>query len=90
MRFILGGAAALLLLSACGSREQAGSDTAGSGDEARAAHAAMIADAIEANPVAADSILRAAGYTAVTFERLMYEIARDSVMSAVYTSAKGR
>ena len=54
----------------------------------RARSAAAIANAIAAKPAAADSILRAAGYTAEEFEQLMYDIAADSAMSAAYATAK--
>ncbi len=56
----------------------------------RARSAAAVANAIAAKPAAADSILRAAGYTREEFEKLLYDIAADSAMSAVYTAAKTR
>lgn len=56
----------------------------------RAVAAAATANAIEANPSAADSILGAAGYTRDSFQSLMYEIAADSAMSASYAAAKAR
>ncbi|HWE40875.1 MAG TPA: hypothetical protein VG432_00085 [Gemmatimonadaceae bacterium] len=54
----------------------------------RARTAASVANAIEANPAKADSILEAAGYTRDSFQRAMYEIAADSAMSADYAAAK--
>jgi hypothetical protein len=54
----------------------------------RATQAAAIANAIAAKPASADSILKANGYTAESFETLMYEIASDSAMSVAYASAK--
>jgi hypothetical protein len=54
----------------------------------RAQAAAAVADAIAAAPAKGDSILAAAGYTADGFERLMYEIAADSTMSAAYAAAR--
>ena len=56
----------------------------------RARAAAAVADAILARPQAADSILRAAGYTADEYGQLMYDIAADSVMSAEFTAARAR
>ena len=56
----------------------------------RARSVAAVANAIAAKPAAADSILRAAGYTREEFERLLYDIAADSAMSAVYSAAKTR
>lgn len=54
----------------------------------RARAAATIANAIAANPAAADSILTANSHTRESFQRLMYDIAADSALSAVYTAAK--
>ena len=54
----------------------------------RATTAAGVANAIAANPPKADSILGASGYTAESFQRLMYEIAADSAMSAAYAAAR--
>ena len=54
----------------------------------RARTAAAVANAMAANPAAADSILTAAGYTRDSFQELMYDIAADSAMSAVYAAAK--
>lgn len=65
----------------------AAADTTAAG---RARTAAAVANAIETNPAAADSILRAAGHTAEEFEALMYDIAADSAMSAAYAAAKSR
>lgn len=56
----------------------------------RAVAAAALADAIAANPALADSILSSAGYTPDGFQKLMYEIAADSAMSASYTAARRR
>lgn len=77
--------AALILLAACG--------RAGSGDESaaassdRAAKAASVSNAIAAQPAAADSILKANGYTAEEYQRVMFEIAKDSAESARYAAA---
>ena len=84
--------ATLLLLAACAGGDKPGSDTQASAsapagvDRARAA--ATVAHAMAANPSRADSILAAAGYTVDSFERLMYEIAADSVQSAAYAAAR--
>ena len=79
-----------LLLAACagsddGTNTAAARDTTAAG---RARAAAAVANAIAAKPSAADSILRAAGYTPEEFERLLYDIAADSAMSAAYSTAK--
>ena len=88
-------AAALLLIAlGCARGERGDADTtpaaststASPADRARAA--AAVAKAIEANPAGADSILQAAGYTRDSFEKMIYEIAADSVMSAAYAAAK--
>lgn len=90
--------AAVLLLVALGcARQETMSDTAATPDSAtmaananaeRARAAASIANAIAANPAAADSILTAGGHTRESYQALMYEIAADSVMSAAYAAAK--
>ena len=54
----------------------------------RTVTAAHVSDAIKARPAAADSILRANGYTRESFEREMYDIAADSARSAAYVAAK--
>ncbi len=90
-------AAAVLLTTVGCAREANDADTAvafavtasaSTADGARAA--ASIANAIAANPAGADSILRAAGHTRDSFQKMMYEIAADSAMSAAYAAAKGR
>jgi len=93
MRVLYLGLAALLSVSACAKDDkpasESGSATATTpADRARAA--ALTANAIEANPAAADSILKEGGYTRDGFQKLMYEIAGDSAMSAQYASAKAR
>lgn len=97
MRFLCLGAVLLLAATGCVRGESDGRDTArdssavaGAPNTERARSAAAVADAIAANPSAADSILTAAGYTRESFQRLMYEIAADSGMSAAYASAKTR
>ncbi len=92
MRVLYVGLAALLAVSGCKGGEK-GADTAveaatPAADRARSA--AATADAIAANPSAADSILGAAGFTRDSFDKLMFEIAADSAMSAAYAGAKTR
>ena len=62
----------------------------GASDTNRVTTAAAVSNAIAANPAAADSILKANGYTAEEFQRVMYEIASDSAQSAAYAAAKSR
>lgn len=97
MRFLCLAAAVLMAATGCVREESDGRDTArdttavaDASSTERARTAAAVADAIAANPSAADSILTAAGYTRESFQRLMYEIAADSGMSAAYASAKTR
>lgn len=96
MRFLCLGVAALLSLAACAKDDKTASEsdsttaTTATTPAARARAAALTANAIAANPAAADSILKAGGYTPDGFQKLMYEIAADSAMSAAYASAKGR
>lgn len=86
-------AALLVLGTACERTEFPATDTgAASGATTaatdRVATAAMVSNAIAANPAGADSILKANGLTADEFQRLMYDIARDSSQSAAYAAAK--
>lgn len=53
-----------------------------------ATEAARLANAIEALPSSADSILKAAGHTPESFQQLMYDIAADSAMSAEYAATR--
>jgi hypothetical protein len=84
--------ALLLATAACAGGEKKSDTTVVATDAApgsgRARTAASVANAIEANPAKADSILKAAGYTRDSFQQAMYEIAADSVMSAEYAAAK--
>jgi hypothetical protein len=82
--------ALLLAAVACSGRDDRADTTAARDTTAagRARSAAAVANAIAAKPAAADSVLRAAGYTPEEFEQLMYDIAADSAMSAVYAAAK--
>ena len=93
MRYTYLASMALIVGVAC-AREERRADTsaaapaAASAEDERARTAANIANAIAANPAAADSILTAAGHTRESFQRLMYDIAADSALSAVYAAAK--
>ena len=85
--------ALLLATVACVSGEKKSDTTVAAATSAapadnRARTAASVANAIEANPAKADSILKAAGYTRDSFQQAMYEIAADSAMSADYAAAK--
>ena len=97
MRALNGCTALLLLASACARDAGQTADTAARGATAaaatptdRAVTAGEMAKAMAANPAAADSILRANQHTPESFERLMFEIAADSAMSARYAAAKAR
>lgn len=90
MRVLTLGLAALLAVSACAKNDtpaDRGAQMAPSPTEL-ARNAALTANAVAANPAAADSILKAAGHTQESFQRQMYEIAADSEMSAAYASAR--
>jgi hypothetical protein len=92
MRILSLGVAMLLAVSACVKSDAAAvaaTSTTAPADH-RARTAALTANAMAANPAAADSILRASGYTKDGFEKLMYEIAADSAKSAEYAAARSR
>ena len=94
MRIPFIAAAVLVTTLGCARDDHSDADTtadsaAATGSTAdRARNAATVANAIAANPARADSILQAAGYTRDSFQQMMYEIAADSAMSAVYAAAK--
>ena len=93
MRYPSAMTALLLATAACASGEKKSDTTAVTTTSAapannRARTAASVANAIEANPAKADSILKAAGFTRDSFQQAMYEIAADSAMSADYAAAK--
>jgi hypothetical protein len=88
MRYACLGAAVLFTAVGCAGGEKAADSAAAAPTGDRAQTAAAVSNAIAANPSAADSILRAAGHTRDSFEKLMYEIAGDSAMSVAYTAAK--
>jgi hypothetical protein len=92
MRILIIGVLALFAVSACGKTDQPAEGTVAVTTPAadRAHAAALTANAIAANPASADSILKAGGYTPDGFQKLMYEIAADSTMSAGYAAARGR
>jgi len=86
------GAVLLLAAIGCGQGGEKADTTVSVATSAtdRAVTAAAVANAIAANPSAADSILQAAGYTPAGFQELMYDIAADSAMSAAYAAARAR
>ena len=82
--------AVALLCAAC-AKPDAGSDTTAAATPMDSnAKAAMVSDAIMANPAAADSILKANGYTAESFQAEMFAISADSSRSAMYVAARTR
>ena len=97
MRISFLATAALLTTLGCarGDRTDADSSAAASPATAspsspadRARSAATVANAIAVNPAGADSILRANNHTRESFEKLIWDIAADSAMSAVYAAAR--
>jgi len=92
----LAAAALLLAMGACGdapepAREDA--DATGVSDTAAPAwvvELAEVADAIEARPSAADSILAAHEMNRGVLDSLMYEVAGDAELTAAYQGARRR
>ena len=82
-----------LLIAACAKGDSTADSTAAAAATANddpAAKAAMVANAISANPAGADSILTANGYTRDSFDKQLMDIAADSAMSARYAAAKSK
>ncbi|MDP2957697.1 MAG: hypothetical protein Q8N53_14825 [Longimicrobiales bacterium] len=79
---------ALILVAACGrpGQEEA-SVPAGASATAAVDRAVATAQAIQAKPAAADSILAAYGLTRAGFDSLMYEVAADPEQAKAYTEA---
>ncbi|MEJ2679163.1 MAG: hypothetical protein P8174_08830 [Gemmatimonadota bacterium] len=93
MRHLLPMVALLAAFAACGQNESAKTSSAPA--EAPAAPAwvtdlAATANAVEAQPAAADSILQARGMTRAKFDSLIYAVAADSTLSAEYQKARGK
>ena len=78
---------ALLVGSACSGQGRDAASTAGQDTTSRFDHAVAAARAMRANPLAADSILTAHGFTRAGFDSLMYEIAADSLQAQAYSEA---
>jgi hypothetical protein len=51
---------------------------------------AAVANAIEARPAAADSVLTAHAMSRARLDSLLYEIAEDPALTAAYREARGR
>jgi ABC-type glycerol-3-phosphate transport system substrate-binding protein len=93
MRILSMGIVIALAASACVKADQPATTTTVTSTPTaseRAKSAAQTANALAANPSAADSILKVNGYTQDSFQKLMYEIAADSAMSADYSAARVR
>ncbi|MDX1674876.1 MAG: hypothetical protein R3314_08790 [Longimicrobiales bacterium] len=83
-----------IAVGACGDApEEAGPGTAEAEAEAVPAwvgEVAVVANAIEARPMAVDSILAAHEMTRATLDSLLYEIAEDPTLTAAYREARDR
>jgi hypothetical protein len=82
----------LILAAACSRPGGERASEAGAASTMRATDhtvddAVAVAQAIEANAAAADSILAAHGLTHAGFDSLMYRIAADSALARAYTEA---
>lgn len=90
----------LLILTACGGSEErppAEADAPAADTAAVSvvvpewvAPVAAVANAIEARPAAADSILAANGMTREEFESRLFEIAADPMLTEAYEGARAR
>jgi hypothetical protein len=94
MRHLICGAA--LALAACGGADDAPGADRGAADSiavdtsmALVTRAATVTMGVEAMPAKADSILAASSLTIEEYEALMYRIAADSALSALYGDAIG-
>lgn len=86
---------ALLLvasLAACGDAPEATDDAAAEAEAIPAwvGEVAVVANAIEARPMSADSILEAHEMTRASLDSLLYEIAEDPTLTAAYREARDR
>lgn len=82
------------VLAACGDTADQPADREGMADTAAVpewvADVATVANAIEAQPGAADSILAAHDMTRAAFDSLVYEVAADPTLTAAYEEARTR
>jgi hypothetical protein len=91
MRILTFAALTLLASGACSRADSTADSTSAASATAAddpATKAAVVANAISANPASADSILTANGYTRDSFDKQLMDIAADSAMSARYAAAK--
>lgn len=96
---ILAGMALVAGLAACGQASEQPPAAEPAAETTAAATAAVpewvgqvaaVANAIEAQPSAADSILQAGSMTREAFDSLIYTVAADPQLSAAYQTARGR
>ena len=80
------------LIACADTAEEAPMDEAPERDEVPAwvADVAAVANAIEARPMAVDSILEAHEMTRARLDSLLYEVAQDPVLTAAYREARDR
>lgn len=99
MKRIRSGLTALALtmaLAACGDAPREAGEETGEGEPMAApvpawvGEVAGVANAIEARPAAADSILDAHEMTRATLDSLLYEVAADPALTAAYREARNR
>lgn len=77
----------LLLATACGHPGEAAEAAVSSSTATGVDLAVVTAQAIEATPAAADSILGAHGLTRAGFDSLLYDIAADPTLARTYADA---
>ena len=86
-RGLIGGAV-LVLAAGCGGPGEAPSGAAaGAPTQSEVDPAVAVAQAVRANPAAADSILAAHGLTRDGFDSLMYDVAADAQRAQAYAEA---
>jgi len=80
--------AVLILAAACGGPEGEATGARGGASAMTAVDlAVMTAQAVQANPAVADSILVAHGLTRAGFDSLLYSLAADSALAREYSEA---
>ena len=92
MRTLAYGAALLMIVGVLACGDAPGDDGAAMDDPMPTwvDDVAQVANAIQARPAAADSILSANDMTRAQLDSLLYEIAEDPALTEAYQQARGR
>ena len=90
LRSVLAAGLLVAVVAACGDAPEAGDEMTTPSAPAWVDSVATVANALEARPSAADSILGAHGMRRARLDSLLYEIAADPALTEAYQAARTR